>query len=87
MFGEDVTRGKPDPECYRCACEQLAVVPAECVVVEDAVVGIAAARAAGCRVIAIASTESAAALVDAEEICDTLPQLATRLRTLLSRRG
>lgn len=44
---EDVSRGKPDPEGYRLAAESLGVPPAEAVVLEDAAVGVHAARAAG----------------------------------------
>jgi sugar-phosphatase len=42
-----VTRGKPDPEGYLAAARELGVLPADCVVLEDAVAGITAARAAG----------------------------------------
>lgn len=84
VFGEDVKRGKPDPECYLRACEQLGVAPGDCVVVEDALAGIAAARAAGCRVIAIATTHPHEALFDADEVHDTLPDVAKRLPTLLA---
>jgi beta-phosphoglucomutase len=45
--GSDVTRGKPDPQCFLLAAERLRVAPAQCVVVEDADAGLKAARAAG----------------------------------------
>jgi mannitol-1-/sugar-/sorbitol-6-phosphatase len=44
---EDISRGKPDPEGYLHAAELLGVLPAYCLVVEDAPVGLAAGRAAG----------------------------------------
>ena len=47
VCGEDVTRGKPDPEPYLLAAAHLGVPPARCVVFEDAAVGVRAARAAG----------------------------------------
>src|SRR4051794_16766741 len=47
VCGEDVTRGKPDPEPYLLAAARLGVAPARCVVFEDAAVGVRAARAAG----------------------------------------
>ena len=55
VCGEDVQRGKPDPEPYLLAAALLGVPPAGCVVLEDSPTGIAAARAAGCPVIAVPS--------------------------------
>ena len=55
VCGEDVRRGKPDPEPYQRAAALLGVPPAGCVVLEDSPTGIAAARAAGCPVIAVPS--------------------------------
>ncbi len=48
----DYPRGKPDPSGYLTAAERLGVKPADCVVVEDSAVGVAAGVAAGMRVIA-----------------------------------
>jgi beta-phosphoglucomutase len=56
VTGSDVDRGKPDPQVFQLAAERLGVSPNRCVVVEDAPVGIAAARAAGMKCIGIAST-------------------------------
>jgi beta-phosphoglucomutase-like phosphatase (HAD superfamily) len=55
VCGEDVQRGKPDPEPYLRAAALLGVPPPGCVVLEDSPTGIAAARAAGCPVIAVPS--------------------------------
>ena len=55
VCGEDVRRAKPDPEPYLLAAARLGVPPAGCVVLEDSPTGIAAARAAGCPVIAVPS--------------------------------
>jgi HAD superfamily hydrolase (TIGR01509 family) len=55
VCGEDVQRGKPDPEPYLRAAALLGVPPAGCVVLEDSPTGIAAARAAGCPVVAVPS--------------------------------
>ncbi len=46
VTGEDVTRGKPDPEVFLIAAKRLGVPPARCAVIEDAPSGIAAANAA-----------------------------------------
>ena len=47
VSGDDVTRGKPDPQVFTLCAQRLGVEPGRCVVVEDAPVGIQAARAAG----------------------------------------
>ena len=44
---DDVRRAKPDPEIVRRSMEALALEPRNCVVIEDAVAGIQAARSAG----------------------------------------
>lgn len=53
VAGDDVERGKPAPDIYLRAAELLGVDPSGCVAVEDAPSGIAAAKAAGMRVIAV----------------------------------
>ena len=68
VTADDVTRGKPDPEPYLLAASQLGIAPNECVVVEDAPAGIQAALNAGMRVIAVATTHSAAALTTADVV-------------------
>jgi beta-phosphoglucomutase len=50
---EDTQRGKPDPEVFVRAAGKLAVSPERCLVIEDAPVGIQAARAGGMRAIAV----------------------------------
>lgn len=53
VSGDDVKKGKPDPETYAIACRLLNIEPRCCVVLEDAPNGIKAAKTAGCRCIAI----------------------------------
>ncbi|MGW0803523.1 HAD family hydrolase [Nonomuraea sp. NPDC002799] len=48
---EDTERGKPYPDPYLEAARRLGTVPARCVAIEDSPAGIAAATAAGCRVL------------------------------------
>jgi HAD superfamily hydrolase (TIGR01509 family) len=48
VAGDEVQHGKPDPEPYLTATKALGVVPARCVVLEDAPAGMASAAAAGC---------------------------------------
>lgn len=47
VCGEDVTRGKPDPQVFLTAAAALGVRPDRCIVVEDAPAGVEAARRAG----------------------------------------
>ena len=56
VTGEEVEHGKPDPEIYLCAGEKLGVGTDVCLVIEDALSGIAAAKAAKMRVAAIPDT-------------------------------
>ncbi|MCX7666826.1 MAG: HAD family phosphatase [Gemmataceae bacterium] len=50
---EDTQRGKPDPEVFLVAAARIGVAPYECVVLEDAVAGIQAAKAAGMRAVGV----------------------------------
>lgn len=56
VTAEDVSAGKPDPAGYRLAAERLGVEPADCLIFEDASVGILAAEAAGADLIVVTST-------------------------------
>ena len=53
VTGEEVERGKPAPDIYLCAAEQLGIPADACLAVEDALPGVAAAKAAKMRVAAI----------------------------------
>lgn len=56
VSGEEVHHGKPDPEIFLLAASRLGLPPAECLVIEDAHVGIEAAQRAGMNVLAVATT-------------------------------
>lgn len=53
VSGDEVSRGKPDPEIYLTAAARLDVPPARCLVLEDSPAGVASARAAGMRAIGV----------------------------------
>jgi len=55
--GNDITRTKPDPQIFLMAAERLGVSPANCLVIEDAEVGVEAARRAGMRSLGIGDTK------------------------------
>ncbi len=65
VSGEDASRGKPDPQVFQIACERLHVPPRRCVVIEDAIAGVAAAKAAGTTVAAVMMHHGEKALRDA----------------------
>jgi sugar-phosphatase len=56
VTAEDVAHGKPAPDCFLLAAEQLGQPIADCLVFEDAPAGIAAAEAAGASVIVVTAT-------------------------------
>jgi len=70
---EDVSRGKPDPEGFLLAASRLGVPPQRCTVIEDAPEGVAAAKAAGMRCLAVATTRPPEQLSQADLV---LPSLA-----------
>jgi beta-phosphoglucomutase len=65
VTGFDVQLGKPAPDCFLLAAERLALAPRDCLVVEDAPVGIQAARNAGILAVGLTGTHSADALREA----------------------
>jgi mannitol-1-/sugar-/sorbitol-6-phosphatase len=75
ITADDVSRGKPDPEPYLLAAKGLGFAPSACVVIEDAPAGIQADRAAGMRVIAVATTHGPEELVEADIIIERLLDL------------
>jgi beta-phosphoglucomutase family hydrolase len=75
VSAEDVLRGKPDPEVFLTAAKQIRVNPSDGVVFEDALVGIAAAKAAGMRVVAVATTNPKEILQEADWVVDRLDVL------------
>lgn len=76
VCAEDVSAGKPSPEGYLYAAARLGADPARCLVVEDAPAGIAAGRAAGCMVYAVASTHRPGELRDAHVCFGSLREAA-----------
>jgi HAD superfamily hydrolase (TIGR01509 family) len=81
VAAEDVQHGKPDPEGYLQALKKLGkrsgqvLEPGQCVVCEDSPAGIAAAKAAGMRVCAVATSHDAEALGQADLITADLSEV------------
>jgi len=72
VSAEDATHKKPAPDLFLAAARKLGVAPGECVVIEDAVNGIQAAKAAGMRCVAVAQTFRAEKLLAADLVRPSL---------------
>jgi HAD superfamily hydrolase (TIGR01509 family) len=72
ITGLDVLNKKPFPDIYIKAAQNIGLNPWECLVVEDAVSGIKAGKAAGCRCLAVETSFDASALYEADWICESL---------------
>ena len=71
VTGEEVHNGKPAPDIFLKAAAQLGVSPDKCVVLEDAANGVAAAKNANMKCIAITTTHSAEQLTKADLVVDS----------------
>ncbi|MDQ3929628.1 MAG: HAD family phosphatase, partial [Chloroflexota bacterium] len=63
--GDDVSRGKPDPQVFLMAFERLGVAPRNGVVIEDAPAGVRAGVRAGAAVLAVTTTQAREVLTEA----------------------
>ena len=92
VTGSDVTKHKPDPQAFLMACEQIGGSPSESIVIEDAVAGCQAAKAAGMMCIGVTSTFDAETLkkAGADYTVAKTPEIfclihnALRIRTYVS---
>jgi beta-phosphoglucomutase family hydrolase len=74
-FGTEVAEGKPSPQIFELAAKKLGVKPANCVVIEDAIAGVAAAKSAGMKCIAVTNSHPRTDLKNADLIVDTLEEV------------
>jgi beta-phosphoglucomutase len=72
VTGLDVMNKKPFPDIYIRAAENIGLDPQECLVVEDAVSGVKAAKSAGCKCLGVTSSFAATVLKEADWICGSL---------------
>lgn len=79
VTGDDVNFAKPDPEIYLRTASRLGLFPRQCVVIEDSVAGLAAAKAASMHCIAVTNTFPGEALRAADRIVDSLENVTVTL--------
>lgn len=83
VSGDEVEAGKPDPEIFLEASRRLGVSPRRCVVLEDSVAGVRAARAAGMRCVAITNSNPQEKLGEADMIVRTLEEISPQTLEML----
>jgi HAD superfamily hydrolase (TIGR01509 family) len=73
--GDDVKEGKPSPQCFLLGAEKLGIEAVNCVVMEDAVVGVRAAKRAGMYCIAVSNTCPRQDIAEADIVIDSLAEI------------
>jgi tRNA threonylcarbamoyl adenosine modification protein YeaZ len=73
---DDVTKGKPDPQGFLLAASRLGVEPKNCLIIEDAVAGVTAAKWAGMRCLAVTNSNTRDSLREADLVVDSLEEVA-----------
>jgi beta-phosphoglucomutase family hydrolase len=76
VSGREVTEGKPSPQGFLLAAQKLGVQPENCIVIEDAVAGVTAARRAGMHCLAVTNTHPRQSLIGADLIIDSLEEVS-----------
>lgn len=88
VSGRDVTEGKPSPQGFLLAAQRLGVKPGNCIVTEDAIAGITAAKRAGMYCLAVTNTHPRPSLTEADLVVDTLEAVTVNdLEELLNLSG
>ena len=76
VWGREVAEGKPSPLGFLLAARRLAVTPKDCLVIEDAVAGVAAAKRAEMKCLAVTNNHSRESLSEADLIVDSLEMVS-----------
>lgn len=86
VTAEDVQNSKPAPDTFLAAAEKLNLPPHRCVVIEDAIPGVKAAKAADMAVVAVTTTQARSKLESADLVVDSMAELtAADFEKLLGR--
>jgi len=72
VSGRDVAEGKPSPQVFLLAAKKLGVAPENCIVIEDAVAGVTAAKRAGMHCLAVTNTHPRQSFNEADLVVDSL---------------
>jgi len=72
VSGREVKEGKPSPQGFLLAAKKLGVEPENCLVIEDAVAGVTAAKRGGMHCLAVTNTNPKTSLAEADLVVDTL---------------
>jgi beta-phosphoglucomutase family hydrolase len=75
VSGEEVSQGKPAPAIFLTAAQKLGGFPNDCLVIEDAVAGIKAAKTAGMKCLAVTNTHPRESLKEANLVVDSLEEI------------
>jgi len=71
VTGNEVSNGKPAPDIFLLAAKRLNLQPEDCMVIEDGPIGVAAAKSANMKCVAITETHQAGQLGQADLVIDT----------------
>ena len=86
VWGREVKEGKPSPQGFLLAAKKLGIVPVGCIVIEDAVAGVTAAKRAGMCCLAVTNTHPRTSLMEADLVVETLEEIGVNdLEELLNR--
>ena len=75
VSGREVKEGKPSPQGFLLAARRLGVEPQNCIVIEDAIAGVAAAKRGGMHCLAVTSSHPRTSLTEADLIIDSLEEV------------
>lgn len=78
VHGMEVEEGKPSPQTFLLAAKKLKTRPADCAVIEDAIAGVAAAKNAGMKCVAVTSSHAKESLKGADIIVATLKEVSIK---------
>jgi beta-phosphoglucomutase len=84
VTADDVINTKPNPEPYLTATKMLGISAENCLVIENAILGIKSAKDAGCKCFALETTLKFEDLTEADEIFDNHKELLIKLKTIFN---
>jgi len=79
VYGREVTEGKPSPKVFLLAAQKLAAEPETCLVIEDAIAGVAAAKSGGMKCLAVTNSHPRDSLKQADLIVDSLESVSIEM--------